>query len=55
MTSYRVEQDHMRGGWQVLASLTSNSSWHIATYRHKVIADEVADFLTDNADCECRG
>lgn len=52
MTSYKVDADHMRGGWQILACLSPNMAWHIATYRDKEIADEVADYLTAHSDME---
>jgi hypothetical protein len=55
MINYTVVPDKIRGGWSVLRKVGDNASgWSLVSYRHKGIADEVADFLTSNADGECR-
>jgi hypothetical protein len=52
MSEYVVEQDYMRGGWQVLRK-QGNNGWHISSYKWKEIADEVADLLTSCQQDEC--
>lgn len=53
--NYTVEQSG-GPGWRVVRRIgDSNGAGVIATYRHKVTADEVADFLTLNSESEYRG
>jgi hypothetical protein len=55
MISYTVHEDKIRKGWGVLRKKDGErNGWNLVSYRHKGIADEVADFLTSNADGECR-